>query len=225
MESQIWVKAEDKWAYILMLRGHEVYRMTVNGMPITFKRKVQGVVEALQQGQAPAEAGVKSTEVLDVRAIGKAEVSPGNGSLTLHGEGEGAKSLTFTPADNSAHKILEVILARSGRTYEPTKEEIGVIEALIPPVFLGGLGGLFWYGVYDAAGRIAAGETVEVKGGRRRGLQQLLISVGEILGPKGTLAVGVALALLVVGWAAMRIIRRPERTVWRPAPASTIATA
>ncbi len=30
------------------------------------------------------------------------------------------------------------------------------------------------------------------------------------------IAVGVALLVLIVGWAARRIIRRPERTVWLP---------
>jgi hypothetical protein len=219
MESQIWLKAEDKWAIIFMLRGHEVYRMRVSGMPLTFKRKVQGIVEALQQGQTPAEAGVKSVDVLDVRTIGKAELSPGNGSLTLEGEGEGAKKLSFSPADNSADQILHAILARSGRTFQPEQEEIGVIEALVPPVFLGALGGLFWAAVYQAAGEIAAGKTVAVKGFRRRGLQRLLITAAETLGPNGTIGLGVVLAVLVVGWAAMRIIRRPERTVWRPAAA------
>ena len=47
----------------------------------------------------------------------------------------------------------------------------------------------------------------------------MLIMVAEILGPNGTMAAGVVLAVLVVGWLAMRIFRRPERTVWTPAKA------
>ena len=40
--------------------------------------------------------------------------------------------------------------------------------------------------------------------------------MADLLGPTGTVAAGVALAVLVVGWAAMRIIKRPVRTVWLP---------
>ncbi len=36
------------------------------------------------------------------------------------------------------------------------------------------------------------------------------------LGTGGTMAVGVVLLVLILGWAAMRIIHRPERTVWLP---------
>jgi hypothetical protein len=219
MESQIWSKSEEKWAYILVLRGHEVHRLKVTGNALTLKRKVQGVLEALQQGQAPADVGAKSVETLDARTIGKAEVSPGNGSLTLHGEGDGAKALSFSTAESNADEVLRAILAQSGRTFQPAQEEIGVVEALVPPVFLGVLGGLFWMGVYQSAGKLAAGEEVEVHGLRRRGLQRLLIWVAEILGTGGTVAVGVVLLVLVLGWAAKRIIHRPERTVWRPEPA------
>ena len=216
MESQIWSKSEEKWAYVLMLRGHQVYLLKVTGIPLTLKRKVQGVLEALQQSQDPAGLGAKSVETLDARTIGKAEVSPGNSSLTLHGEGEGSKELTFTTADNNADVVLRAILAESGRTFQPTQEEIGVVEALIPPAIVGALGGLFWAGVYQSAGQMAAGEEVEAKGIRRRGLQRILIWVAETLGTGGTVAVGIALLVLILGWAGMRIIRRPERTVWLP---------
>jgi hypothetical protein len=215
MEPQIWSKCSDKFAYILMLRGHEVHRLKVTGISLTLKRKVQGIVEALQQGQDPGGVGAKSVETLDARTIAKAEVSPGKGSLTLHGEGENAKKLTYATGDSDADQILQAILAQSGRTYQPTQEEIGVIEALIPPAITGALGGLFWMGIYDPARRLAAGEHVEAKG-RRRGLQQMAITVAELLGTNGTIALGVLLLMLILGWAAMRIIRRPERTVWLP---------
>jgi hypothetical protein len=214
MESQIWLKSEEKWAYIFMLRCHEVHRVKVTGMPLTLKRKVQGVLEALQQGQGPADVGARTVETLDARTIGKAEVAPGNGSLTLHGEGDGAKTLSFSTADNNADEILRAVLAQSGRTFQPTQEEIGVVEALVPPVFLGALTGLLWAGVYHSAGKMAAGENVEVEGFRRRGLQRMLIWVAEILGTNGTIVVGVVLLALILGWAAKRIIHRPKRTVW-----------
>lgn len=219
MEPQIWSKSEEKWAYIFMLRGHEVYRLKVTGISLTLKRKVQGVLEALQQGQEPSAAGAKSVETLDARTISKAEVSPGNSSLTLHGTGEGAQSLRFTTADDNADEILQAVLVQSGRTFQPTQEEIGVFEALIPPVVVGALGGLLWVGLRDAAGKIAAGEELEVKGVRRRGLQQIMITAAEILGPNGTIALGVVLGVAVLGWAVLRVVRRPERTVWLPAEA------
>ncbi len=37
-----------------------------------------------------------------------------------------------------------------------------------------------------------------------------------MLGTGGTVAVGAVLLALILGWAAMRIIKRPERTVWLP---------
>lgn len=216
MDSQIWLKSQDKWAYILVLRGHEVHRLKITGISLTLKRKVQGVLEALQQGKAPSEVGAKSVVVLDARTIRKAEVSPGNGSLTLHGEQDGSKPLNFSTADNNADEILRAILAQAGRTYQPAQEEIGVVEALIPPAIVGALAGLFWAGVYQSAREMAAGGEVEVKGYRRRGLQRILITVAEILGTNGTIAIGVVLLLLVLGWATNQIIHRPERTVWLP---------
>ncbi len=216
MESQIWSKSEEKWAYILVLKAQEVYLLKVTGNVLTLKRNVARVLEALEQGQAPASVGANSVDTLDARTISKAEVSPGNSSLTLHGGADGSKKLAYTTGDSNAGEILQTILEQSGRTFEQSQEEIGVIEALLPPAILGGLGGLFWAGVYQSAGKLAAGEEVEVQGIRRRGLQRILIWVAELLGPTGTVAVGVVLLVLVGGWAAMRVIKRPERTVWLP---------
>lgn len=216
MESQIWTKAEEKWAHILVMRGYEIHCLKVTGNMLTLKRNLKGVLEALEQGRAPSDAGAKSVEALDARTIAKAEVSPGNGSLTLHGEGDSPKKLTFGTSDGNADAILRAILAQSGRSFLPTQEEIGIVEALIPPAIIGVLGGLFWAGVYQAAGRMANGEAVEVTRVRRRGLQRVLIWVAEMLGTGGTVAIGVVLLVLILAWAARRVIRRPERTVWLP---------
>jgi hypothetical protein len=216
MESQIWLKSEEKWAYILMLRGHEVHRLKVTGNVLTLKRNVKAVLDALEQGTAPSEVGAKSVETLDARTIAKVEVEPGNTRLTLHGGGDDPKELTYTSADTNADEIMRAILAQSGRTFRPTQEPIGVIDALLPPLLIGALGGLFWAGLYSSAGKMASGEEVEVHGVRRRGLQRMLIAAAEILGTGGTVAVGVVLLVLIIGWAAKRIIRRPERTVWLP---------
>jgi hypothetical protein len=47
-------------------------------------------------------------------------------------------------------------------------------------------------------------------------LQRLLIWAAELLGTGGTVVVGVLLLALILGWAAKRIIHRPQRTVWLP---------
>jgi hypothetical protein len=216
METQIWVKSEEKWAYLLVLRGDEVSQLKVTGNMLTLKKNVAGVVEALEQGKAPAEVGAKSVETLDARKISKAEVSPGNMSLTLHSEDSSASSLSFSSADSNADQILAAILARSGRTFLQKQEEIGVVEALIPPAFIGIVGGLGWFAVYMSASDIAAGKQIEVKGVRSRGLQRILITIADTLGPNGTIGLGVVLLLLVIVWAARRVIRRPLRTVWLP---------
>ncbi len=216
MESQIWSKSFEKWAYILMLKDQEVHLLKVTGNVLTLKRNVSQVLDALAQGQAPASVGAKSVETLDARTISKAEVSPGDGSLTLHGGTDGSKKLAYSTGDENATEILQAILAQSGRAFQQSQEEIGVVEALLPPAIFGGIFGLFWAGVYQSAGQLAAGEEVEVRGLRRRGLQRILIWTAELLGTGGTVAVGLLLLVLVLGWAAMRIIRRPERTVWLP---------
>src|SRR4051812_16256311 len=154
MQSQIWSKVDDKWATILMLRGHEVSCLRLNGISLTLKRKVQGIVEALQQGKTPEEAGVKKVETFDARTIGRAEVSPGNDSLTLKGEGEGGKKLTYSTSGNDADKILQAILSESGRDFQVIQEDIGVFEALIPPVIAGVVGGVISAALYGAAGQI-----------------------------------------------------------------------
>jgi hypothetical protein len=215
IESQIWLKAEEKRAQILLLRGDQVSRLTVTGMSLTLKKKAQGVVEALQQGQDLSAVGVKSVETLDARTIRKAEVSPGNGSLTLHGGEDGSKKLSFSAPSSNADEILRTILARSGRTFQPSQEDIGVGEALLPPGIIGVVAGLLWMGVYQSAVDMAAGKEVVAKG-RRQGLQNLLIGVAQMLGTGGTIAVGAVILALVVAWAAKRIVHRPQRTVWVP---------
>lgn len=215
MQSQIWSKVDDKWATILMLRGHEVSCLSLNGLSLTLKRKVQGIVEALQQGKTPEEAGVKKAETLDARTIGRAEVSPGNDSLTLKGEGEGGKKLTFSTGGKDADRIVQAILAASGRDFLTTQEEIGAFESIIPPVLVGVVGGVISAAIYGAAGKLESGEQIEIKG-RRRGVQQLMISAAETLGTRGALGIGAAVVVLALAWGALRIVRRPHRTVWLP---------
>jgi hypothetical protein len=141
MENPVWSKSEEKWAYILVLRGQEVSHLKVTGNVFTLKRNVQGVRDALEQGQDPANVVAEVVERLDAGTISKAELSEGNISLTLHGGTTGSQKLSFTTADNDADAILQAILAQSGRTFQPTEEQIGVVEALLPPAVVGVVGG------------------------------------------------------------------------------------
>jgi hypothetical protein len=216
MNTQIWVKSQEKWAYILTLKDWDVSVLKITGNAFTLRGKVKSAVEALEQGKSPAEVGASSVQTLDARKIGRAVLGEGNTSLTLKGEGDNATELSFSPAEPNAGEIWKAVLERTGRKFHETTEEIGVVEAVLPPGFIGLFGGLLWFVVYSAASDIASGKEVEVKGGGRRGLQRLAITVAEMLGPNGVLVVGVLLLVLIVGWVAMRIIKRPTRTVWVP---------
>lgn len=217
MEPRIWSKVEEKQAHVLMLQGHEVHLLKVTGNMLTLKRNVKNALEALGQGRGPKEAGAKPVATLDARSIAKAELSPGNGSLTLHGEAEKGKKLAYSTGDNDADAILRAILAESGRAFRPTQEPIGVGEALLPPAIIGAIGGGLSFALYDSAAKMASGEDVEVTGIRRRGIKRMLINAAEVLGTGGSIGVGVLVLALVLAWAVRRITHRPERTVWLPA--------
>jgi hypothetical protein len=219
MESQIWVDSEEKWAYILLLRDHEVHKLRISGNPLSLQGKVASAVAALEEGKDPLNLGANSVETLDLRTMSKAEVSVGNCNLTLYGEGETPKELTFTPAEDNADEILQAVLANSDRNFQPTQEQIGVGDALIPPVIVGGLAGVLWYAVHVTAGHVAAVEKVQPKRVRRQDLHRMLVWMSETLGTDNTIALGVILLVLFLGWASLRIFHRPERTVWLPTTA------
>lgn len=215
MESQIWAKVEDKWAYILMLTDKDVYRMKVTGLLLS--RKVKGILEALQQGQEPQDVGAKSVEQLSLQSIGKVEVNPDNSHLTLYEANGTGTSLAFsTPDDSNASEIAQAVLARTGRTYEPKKEEITAFEAILGPGILGLIAGGLLAACYFTARDLEAGQAVEATG-RRAGLQKLLIMVSEMLGTTGTLAIGGVIMALLLFMAINGLKNRPEKTVWQPA--------
>ncbi|QEH31885.1 hypothetical protein OJF2_03520 [Aquisphaera giovannonii] len=212
----------DKKTIVLALRGDMVHRLTVKAMML--KKKTNEVVEALQAGADLDSVGAKGVESLDARSIVKATVAPGNGVLTVHGGPDGATKLSFTTPGSDADAILAEILGRSGRSFETATEEIGVGEAIVPPLIVGAFAGLIWAVVYGMAGQLASGKEVEIKG-RRQGMQQMALWVAELLGYNGTLAVGAVLGLLIVGWLVARLVKRPQRTVWLPAGAAATGVA
>ena len=219
MKTQVWSKVEEKWADLLTLQDNEVHRLKVTGNMLTLKRNLGKVLEALEQGKAPADCGAKVIETIDPRTITKAELGEGNGSLTIHGGGTTAKSLKFSTGEGNADQILGLILAQSGRAFQPKQEEISVVEALIPPGVVGLVVGGLSFAAYDAASKMAQGEDVEVNGLRRRGMKRMLLSVAEMLGTTGITIVGGVLLLLIAAWAVRRITHRPMRTVLLPADA------
>jgi hypothetical protein len=214
MESQIWAKVEDKWAYIFMLTDQEVYRMKVTGLMLS--RKVKGILEALQQGQEPQDVGAKSVEHLSLQSIGKVEVNPDNTHLTLYEANGTGTSLAFSPPDDNATEIVQAVLARTGRAYEPQKQEITAFEAILGPGILGLIAGGLLAACYFTARDLEAGLVVEATG-RRAGLKSLMIMVSQILGTTGTLAVGGVIMALLLFMAINALKHRPEKTVWQPA--------
>ena len=218
METQVWTKTEEKFANLLTLRGHEVHELRVSGNVLTMKRNLKGVQEALDAGRPPAEAGAKVVETLDARTIAKAELSPGNAALTLHGPGEKPTKVYFSPGDKTADAILGAILARSGQTFHETQEEVGVVEALAVPGTVGVLGGLFCFFLYDAATKLAAGEELVARG-RKKGLQTMINDIAGLVGPSGALAIAGAFLLLIGLWGFRQLTKRPMRTVLKPAVA------
>lgn len=58
---------------------------------------------------------------------------------------------------------------------------------------------------------------IETAGGQRHEPGAHRVEAGQLLGPIGTIAVGVVLLTLIVAWAVRSITRRPKRTVWLPA--------
>lgn len=126
--------------------------------------------------------------------------------------------LNYATGDGDAGDIIQAILAKSDREFQPSKETITAFEALVGPVVVGVLAGLFWAGINQSAEQLASGEYPEAHG-RRAGLQRILIWIAELLVPVGATALGLGLLVLIAGWAASRPIKRPERTVWLAQPA------
>lgn len=60
---------------------------------------------------------------------------------------------------------------------------------------------LLTYVTYSSAVKSAAGESVDVSG-RRQGIKQLIVYVGETLGPAATLSIGCGVTIASVIWLA-----------------------
>ena len=64
-----------------------------------------------------------------------------------------------------------------------------------------------------------SGEEVNVTG-RRSLYKQLFAWIAGMLGVNGTLGLGAVLLILILGWATMRVVKRPQRTILQVEPAA-----
>ena len=211
MDLQIWSKVEDKRGIVLALRGDEVHRLEISGNKA--RQDVPRMMEALQQGLEPAVVGAHSVESLKLASIGQVQVSPDQDDVEFRAGGENGTTLKFSTAGNNAMEIARTILARTGRSFGEERQDITAVEAVLPPLIIGGILGVVWALLYGAAGQVASGEEIEVHG-RRAGLKRLFVMVAELLGVNGTLVLGAVLLLWILGWVTMRVARRPQRTIW-----------
>lgn len=219
METRIWINVqnEGRWANILMLRGQEVWTLSVIGDIKGLQHKLDPALEALQSGQDPHSLKADWVKSLNIQAITKADISPENDKLTLyHGEKD-SKKLFYVTGDKNADTVLQEILAHSGKSFRPVEVEIGVTEALAGPVVVGMIAAVILVLLYANAGMAAAGKQVDIQGaGRGSGFLRMLNDLGQTLGPIGTIAVGGVLLLLIVCWAVWSVKHRAKRTAWLP---------
>jgi hypothetical protein len=212
MDLQVWSKAEEKRGVVLALRGDEIHRIEVTGNKA--RQEVPRIIGALQQGQEPANVGANSVQTLKLASIAQTRVSPDQDDVEFRGDGDKAATLSFSIGDNKAEEIARAVLARTGRSFREEKQDITAVEAVLPPVILGAIIGFFWAMLYLSAGDIESGKEVNVSG-RRALFKQLFAWVAGMLGVNGTLIIGALLLLWILGWATMRVVRRPQRTVWQ----------
>jgi hypothetical protein len=212
MDLQVWSKVGEKRGVVLALRGDEVHRIEVTGNKVS--QEVPRIIEALQRGQEPARVGANSVQTIPLASIAQTRVSPGQDDVEFRAGGENGTKLSFSIGDNKAGEIAWAVLARTGRSFREEKQDITAVEAVLPPMIVGAIIGFFWAMFYLTAGDIESGKEVNTTG--RRGLQkQLIAQVAGMLGVNGLLILGAVLLLWILGWATMRVVRRPQRTVWQ----------
>lgn len=217
MSMQLWSRVEEKRGVILASQGEALHRLEINGSKA--RQDVLRILGVLEQGQSPEVVGANSIQTVGLAAIREVRVSPDHDEIEFHAEGGGTTPLKFSTGGKGAIEIAQSVIARTGRPFQEEKQDITAVEAVLPPIIIGVILGFFWALLYGAAGQIAAGEEIEVHG-RRAGLKRILLWAAELLGVNGTLVLGAVLGLWVIGWTAMRVVRRPQRTVWKAEPSA-----
>jgi hypothetical protein len=215
METLVWHKVDDKLATVLALTDDTLYRFGFSGGKA--KKQATAAVSALLGGESPAGLDTKGVNVkaVPVSSIRREEVSHGGDTVTFFASG-GAKPEKVDFGGKESPEIAQIVAGRAGITEPERQEEVGAFEAILPPLIVGVIAGVFWMLIFGAASTIANGEEIDPNTGGRRGraLKALVVGLAQTLGYNGTVAVGVVLAVAVVGWTVSRIVNRPQRTAW-----------
>jgi hypothetical protein len=214
METRVWYTVGENQGTILALTRDSMHRITVKGDKA--KQEVPALAGSLAQGQLLA--GVGEAQVVLFTNVRRVEIDPGGtGVKIIHdGGGKPAKVDFSAPDKDQARDIAQTAAQRARLPAEEWSEDIPLFEALIPPVFLGAIVGVLWFILYTIATELANGAVPRVRpgGGRGRALKGLFVTLAKLLGMNGTLVVGAVLLTLFVYWAVMRVVKRPQKTVW-----------
>ena len=219
MDTRVWHKVEEKQGVVLALTGDALYRIGFSGK--NAKQEAAEAAKALLEGKAPALVVAGDSKVVPLAAIGRVEVSHGRDEVKFH-TSEGGKPVTVqfsVRSGDDAPGIARAVVERAAIAHPERNEDIGVVEALLGPVIMGVIVGVLWAFVYGAATSIDNHEDVKVGLGTRRsrGFKRAVLFVAEMLGTNGTIAVGAVLLAAFLGWAVLRVVKRPQRLVWGPA--------
>jgi hypothetical protein len=91
---QIWSNLTEHYGDILVLLDQDVHTLRLSRSAFGFERKFHELIERLEQGKHPREAGATSVKSMELSKIAKAVILPGNTVIKLRGEG-GTPKLTY----------------------------------------------------------------------------------------------------------------------------------
>ncbi len=218
MDNRVWHKVEDKQGAVLVLTGDALHRIEFSGK--NAKREVTEVVTALLGGKDPASVVSSGSKTVPLSAIQRVEVSHDRDTVKfLTVEADKPVKVEFTVrSGDDAPGIARAVVVRAAISHPERNEDIGVAEALLGPVIMGVIVGVLWAFVYGASTTLDAGEEINVAQGSSRGrfFNRIIVLIAELLGTNGTIAVGALFLAAFLGWAILRIVKRPQRLVWGP---------
>lgn len=218
MDTRVWHKVEDKTGAVLALTGDTLHKLSFSGK--NARNQAAAAVTAISSGTDPATIVASSTKTVPLRAIERVEVSHGHDSVKFHTVEAGKPvSVDFgVRTGDDGPGIARSVVERAGIKHPERPENIGVVEALLGPVILGLIAGVVWWFVYNTAITLETGQDVSVTQGSRRGrsFKAMLLFTADLLGTKGTIALGALLAVIFLGWAVKEVVKRPQKLVWGP---------
>ncbi len=208
METRAWTKSGEKMCWMLVLTGDFLHWFKFKGN--NPKGQMAQAAEAVLAGNDPSRLpGFERTET--VRSIDRVVVSHGRDTVKFY---KGVEAIDFGVGDNDPNEIARTVVQAAGLAGEERSEEVGVVEALTGPAILGVIAGVLWFFVFMLATADQRGEDEPRVRGRNAGLKLAFVWVANLLGEKGTIALGVLLAVFFIGWGVRRIVKRPQQLVW-----------